>query len=78
MSGLRTTYAMVLDARAAASAADDLVVQTGVLVAEAMADGLNLDLYVHTFRQARAQRVLASAILSGTLDDWHRALEATS
>lgn len=69
---LRTTYAMVLDAREAVDRADELVEAAGVLLADALVDGLDTDLYVKTYVKAKAQRQLASAVCESTEADWHR------
>lgn len=69
---LRTTYAMVVEAQEAVERADELVEAAGVLLADAVVEGLNLDLYVKTYLKAKAQRQLASAIAEGTEADWHR------
>lgn len=76
MSRLRTTYGMILDAQAAAERADELVESAGVLLADAVLDGLDVTLYIETYRRAKAQRTLASAVLNGTRDDWNEDLAA--
>lgn len=72
MSAFRTTYGMVLDCQEAVVKADELVEAAGLLLADAVLDGLDLDPYVQTFRKAKAQRTLAALILEGTRSDWHR------
>lgn len=69
---LRTTYAMVIEAQEAVERADELVEATGVLLADAVVEGLDQSLYVQTYLRAKAQRRLAGAILDGTEADWHR------
>lgn len=72
MRALRTTYAMVMEAQEALDRADELVEATGVLLADAVLEGLDLAQYLRTYRQAKAQRRLAGAIFDGTAADWHR------
>jgi hypothetical protein len=69
---LRTTFGMVLEARQAVIRADEMVEAAGVLLAEAVLEGVELGEPVETFRRAKAQRALAGAVLDGTEVDWYR------
>lgn len=78
MSALRTTYAMVSDAHDAVLVAEELVEAAGVLLAEAVVDEHDVDLHVHLYKRAKAQRRLANAVYECTRRDWERAREAMS
>lgn len=78
MTTLRTTFGLVLEARAAVIRADELVEAAGLLLADAMLDGLDPEEYLSTYRQAKAQRVLAGAVCDGTETDWYRDQEVSA